>query len=61
MLIGERNGFLPPRCLRKASSLQENLRLSQTMEAFLGAGSKKKPYGSVFKTSAPRASLISYL
>ena len=61
MLIGERNGSRSLLRFIHFSSLQENLRLSQTMEAFFGAGSKKNPYGSVFNTSAPWASLISYL
>jgi len=43
MLMGERSGFCPRRLSSHASSLQENFKISQTMEAFLGAGSKKNP------------------
>ena len=61
MLIGSRSGWRVRRRSIHSASVQANLRLSHTMEAFCGAGSKKKPYGSVLSTTSPEAFFSSNL
>ena len=59
MASGERKASRWRRPVSHSSSLHSNFLVFQTMAAFFGGVSKKKPYGSVFKRIAPRRGTIS--